>query len=138
RIGRDHEALTVFDALLSVARREPDLRLPELFCGFSKAEFQDPVAYPVSCVPQAWAAGAVFEMLSACLGLEPDAQAMVLRVAGSAMPGGINRLLIKNLAVGTGGCDLLFTRTQRGVSCRVLSARGGLKVIVPPASYLGN
>src|SRR4029450_13311302 len=32
------------------------MRLPELFCGFPRLAGEHPVAYPVACLPQAWAA----------------------------------------------------------------------------------
>ncbi|WP_293900141.1 glycogen debranching N-terminal domain-containing protein, partial [Phenylobacterium sp.] len=32
-----------------------EMRLPELFCGFPRAAGEAPVAYPVACLPQAWA-----------------------------------------------------------------------------------
>src|SRR5207253_3892361 len=44
-------------------------RLPELFCGFPRRAGESPTLYPVACAPQAWAAGAVFLLLEACLGL---------------------------------------------------------------------
>ena len=31
-------------------------RLPELFCGFDRSQFREPVPYPTACSPQAWAA----------------------------------------------------------------------------------
>ena len=46
-------------------------RLPELFCGFDRAEFDQPVPYPTSCSPQAWAAAAPFLLLRALLRLDP-------------------------------------------------------------------
>ena len=61
-----HKILTgLFDASLFV-----DLhRLPELFCGFVRRTGEGPTLYPVACAPQAWAAGSVFLLLQACLGL---------------------------------------------------------------------
>jgi glycogen debranching enzyme len=47
-------------------------RLPELFCGFPRAEFSPPVPYPTSCSPQAWAAAAPLLLVRAFLGLAPD------------------------------------------------------------------
>ncbi len=49
-----------------------DMRLPELFCGFARAGAESPVAYPVACLPQAWAAASTFGMLQACLGVTVD------------------------------------------------------------------
>src|SRR6185369_11687900 len=48
------------------------MQLPELFCGFQRTPGEPPVAYPVACLPQAWAAGSVFMMLQACLGVRID------------------------------------------------------------------
>ncbi len=51
-------------------------RLPELFCGFHRRpETSGPTLYPVACSPQAWAAGSVFMLVQACLGLTIDAPA---------------------------------------------------------------
>jgi glycogen debranching enzyme len=130
RADRREPAVRIFEALLDVARTQPDLRLPELFCGFSKTSFKDPVAYPVSCVPQAWAAGSVLGMLSACLGLEADAAKGELRIKHSVLPEGVNRLAIRNLAVGRASADLLFVATPTGVRCRVSRLVGPLKVLL--------
>lgn len=46
-------------------------RLPELFCGFARADFGTPVPYPTSCSPQAWASAAPLLLLRSFLGLEP-------------------------------------------------------------------
>jgi glycogen debranching enzyme len=53
-------------------RRTTGMRLPELFCGFPRSPGEPPVAYPVACLPQAWAAGSAFMMLQACLGITID------------------------------------------------------------------
>ena len=52
------------------ASRWADLgRLPELFCGLDRHRGEGPTLYPVACSPQAWAAGAVFLLVQACLGV---------------------------------------------------------------------
>jgi glycogen debranching enzyme len=48
-------------------------RLPELFCGFDRAEFPEPVYYPTSCSPQAWASAAPFHLLRTLLRFDPSA-----------------------------------------------------------------
>ena len=50
-------------------------RLPELFCGFDRDSTGAPVAYPVACSPQAWAAGAPLMLIRTMLGLRADASA---------------------------------------------------------------
>ena len=47
-------------------------RLPELFCGFSRADFSRPVPYPTSCSPQAWAAASSRLVLRSLLRFNPD------------------------------------------------------------------
>jgi len=46
-------------------------RLPELYCGFARDEFDPPVPFPTSCSPQAWASAAPLLLVRALLGLEP-------------------------------------------------------------------
>ncbi len=47
-------------------------RLPELFCGFDRADFPTPVPYPTSCSPQAWSAAAPIQLVRTLLRFEPD------------------------------------------------------------------
>jgi glycogen debranching enzyme len=47
-------------------------RLPELFCGFDRSEFPEPVYYPTSCSPQAWASAAPFHLLRTLLRFDPS------------------------------------------------------------------
>ncbi|MFL6121713.1 amylo-alpha-1,6-glucosidase, partial [Actinophytocola sp.] len=46
-------------------------RLPELYCGFARAEFSPPVPFPTSCSPQAWASAAPLLLVRSFLGLNP-------------------------------------------------------------------
>jgi glycogen debranching enzyme len=46
-------------------------RLPELFCGFDRTDFAQPVPYPTACSPQAWAAAAPLYLLRTLLRFEP-------------------------------------------------------------------
>jgi glycogen debranching enzyme len=72
RYGFVGEATRVATALLDAARHF-DHRLPELFCGFARAEFDRPIPYPTSCSPQAWASAAPLQLLRSLLRLEPNA-----------------------------------------------------------------
>jgi glycogen debranching enzyme len=47
-------------------------RLPELFCGFDREEFEAPIPYPTSCSPQAWAAATPLLLLRTLLRFHPD------------------------------------------------------------------
>jgi glycogen debranching enzyme len=48
-------------------------RLPELYGGIQRDPGTFPVQYSAANVPQAWAAGSVFHVLQAILGLQADA-----------------------------------------------------------------
>ena len=69
RYGHAAAALRVATALFDVAGTARDHRLPELYCGFDRGEHAAPVAYPVACVPQAWASAVPFMLLQALLGV---------------------------------------------------------------------
>lgn len=108
------------------------LRLPELFCGFERRPGEPPIAYPVACLPQAWAAGSVFLMLQAALGLDVDAVAGVVQVDRPMLPAGIDRLNVTGLQLGEASVDLTFAqsgphtvviprRNDGGVSIRTLA-----------------
>src|SRR5262249_40927718 len=74
RYGVAGEAADVAAQVFDAGLRFPGSRLPELYCGFTRARHYHslPADYPVSCRPQAWAAGSVFLLLQQLLGLEPD------------------------------------------------------------------
>jgi glycogen debranching enzyme len=86
------------------------LRLPELFCGFDRAPGEAPVAYPVACLPQAWAAGSVFMLLQACLGVSVEAGRHRVRVTHPRLPDGIEALHIAGLQVGESRFELKVRR----------------------------
>lgn len=71
RYGRLEEAARLLRGLLDASVHFEGWRLPELFCGFDRAE-GPPVPYPTACSPQAWAAAAPFFMLSTLVGLEVE------------------------------------------------------------------
>jgi glycogen debranching enzyme len=103
-------------------------RLPEVFAGFERQDYQVPVHYPVACHPQARAAGAVPSLITTCLGLVPDAFAHGLRIVRPLLPEFIDRLVVYGLRVGTGVADLHFQCTPDGVTVHVLRTAGRLEV----------
>ncbi|WP_432487001.1 amylo-alpha-1,6-glucosidase [Kineococcus sp. SYSU DK018] len=68
RYGHVEAAQRVATGLLA-ASASTGGRLPELFCGFDRAESPVPVPYPTSCSPQAWAAATPIGLLTALLRL---------------------------------------------------------------------
>src|SRR3990172_8113560 len=73
RYGFDDAADTLSSGMLAAAQHFPAFRLPELFCGFDRASTGSPIAYPVACSPQAWAAGSALMLIRTMLGLVADA-----------------------------------------------------------------
>ncbi|WP_051181904.1 amylo-alpha-1,6-glucosidase [Nocardia vinacea] len=70
RYGFTEHANRVVDGVLDASTRF-GYRLPELFSGFDRAEFDAPVPYPTSCSPQAWASAAPLLFMRSMLRLEP-------------------------------------------------------------------
>jgi glycogen debranching enzyme len=71
RYGFIDQAQRVTDAIIDAAEQF-GYRLPELFCGFDRADFAAPVPYPTSCSPQAWAAAAPLQLLHSLLRFAPE------------------------------------------------------------------
>jgi glycogen debranching enzyme len=110
KYGLDQSFLRIFEGLLDAASVLPDYRLPELFAGFSRSDYEDPVPYPVACSPQAWAAGALPAMLIAGLGITADGLERTLRIRRPSLPRHVNRVSVEHLRVGDAYVDLLFER----------------------------
>jgi glycogen debranching enzyme len=70
RYGFVVEAQRIALALLD-ASEQLGSRLPELFCGFDRQDFNVPVPYPTSCSPQAWSAAAPLYLLRTLLRFDP-------------------------------------------------------------------
>ena len=108
-----------------------DRRLPELFCGFARALRQQPVPYPVACKPQAWAAGSVFLLLQAALGLSIDAWKRPRHASRRprCRRGSIT-LEIRGLRVVDARLDLRITRGRRSAAVEVTGKEGEVDVLV--------
>lgn len=70
RHGFVDEARKVAYALLEAADRFNG-RLPELFCGLDRSKYPEPVPYPASCSPQAWASAAPVQLIRTLLRFDP-------------------------------------------------------------------
>jgi glycogen debranching enzyme len=133
RYGRDDEALRIFQGLFDAAFHFHAHQLPEVFCGFSRQEYEIPINYPVACHPQAWAAGALPFLVVTLLGLEPDAFAQQLRIVRPLLPRGLDRLDVKRLRVGQATVDLAFRRGKDGIDAEVTHLDGNLEVAIHKA-----
>lgn len=93
--------------------------VPELFCGFARVSGEGPVAYPVACAPQAWAAASAFLLLKTTLGIEIDAPVRDVRVLAPRLPAGIDQLSVKNLDIDGAQISIDFQRKDDQVTCAV-------------------
>ncbi|MDB6061362.1 MAG: amylo-alpha,6-glucosidase [Verrucomicrobiaceae bacterium] len=116
-IARYHERVGVIRMINSLfeAAVSFGMQLPELFCGFARAPGEPPVAYPVACLPQAWAAGSLFMLLQACLGVKVDGWGGQILIEEPSLPVGIDHLTIRHINVGGDLIDLAFHRVGEQV-----------------------
>jgi glycogen debranching enzyme len=132
KYGFDDDFAQIFEALLEAASNAEAYRLPELFAGFSRTEFETPVPYPVACQPQAWAAGAIPYLVTGGLGLVPDGLRRRLRVRRPSLPRWLNRVEVSGLRIAGARVDLLFERAGVGEQVALTDARidGDVEVVL--------
>jgi glycogen debranching enzyme len=122
-------AMRVMSGLLDLSENVIQHRLPELICGFGRRKGKGPTLYPVACSPQAWAAGSVFMVLQACLGLEIKARESRIYLHHSALPETLEEVRIHNLRVGGASVDLSFERYGETVGVNIERRRGAVEIV---------
>lgn len=130
RYGFRDEALQIFNSWFNASRYLDVNRLPELICGFCRRRGKGPTLYPVACSPQAWAAGTVFMLLGACLGLSIDGPQRQIRVHRPRLPHSVDEIRIRGLRIGNETIDLLFHRERRDIGVLVLRKEGSLDLVL--------
>jgi glycogen debranching enzyme len=128
RAGADIAARDVASEIFEAGLRFPGARLPELWCGFSRDRRyrSTPAQYPVSCSPQAWAAGSAFMLLQALLGLEVDAFERVVRLR-PVLPNWLGRVSFRKLRVAGSQIDFDVIREGHRLIVDVIDD-GGLRI----------
>jgi glycogen debranching enzyme len=122
--------LTLATALFEAALQFEGLRVPELFCGFTRAEGYGPTRYPVACAPQAWAAGVPFQLVEAMLGLVPEARENQLTLVRPQLPGWLHWLELHNLRVAGSRLSLRLSHGQEGAAVELLGRQGDAELVV--------
>ena len=130
RYGFARSTNRVATALFDAAIHADYLRLPELFCGFTRRTPNRPVSYPIACSPQAWAAGSPFLMLQAILGISAMAHQNLLTVNKPHLPTWLNTVELRNLRVGRSRISLVFRREGEITSFSLLSREGSVRVVM--------
>jgi glycogen debranching enzyme len=130
RYGHKRACARVLAALFEATIHFDLLRIPELFCGFRQRPHEGPTLYPVACAPQAWAAGAVFLLIEACLGLEIDAATSEIVLNRPILPRSIDRLAIRDLAINGARVDLELVNHDEDVGVHLARRSGDVAVVV--------
>jgi glycogen debranching enzyme len=129
RYGHREHALRVLSAMYRASIHFDLHRMPELFCGFPRHEHDGPTPYPVACAPQAWAAGAVFMLFQACLGIDIDAAHHRIQLVRPELPDNIEHVTIRGLGVAGATADLIVQRKDRHVAVYVDRCEGELEIV---------
>lgn len=112
RYGFVEEAQRVATGMLDAAGALGG-RLPELFCGFDRAEFPSPIPYPSACSPQAWAAASPYSLVRTLLRLEPWIPRLTVSVA-PALPEGFGDLVVDNVPLAGARITIRATNATNG------------------------
>jgi glycogen debranching enzyme len=127
RYGFQEDALRILQGLFDATLFMHPPRLPELFCGFARRHGEGPTGYPVACSPQAWAVGAAFMLLEACLCVEVLGETRSVRFRRLRLPEYLPHIQLQGWLLGNETCDIEFIRHHhRDV---------GLNVIKKPADW---
>ena len=126
RYGFHDDVARIARGLLDASQRFQLNQLPEVFSGIDRAECPFPVQYPGANVPQAWAAGTVFLLLRALLGIQVDAAAQRITV-DPVLPDWLPSLTLENLRVGDRTVTLRFERRTDGSATCDPSGMPGLQ-----------
>ncbi len=128
RYGFHEQAACVARDISEAAGYFESYRLPELYAGLERRAGAFPVQYRGANVPQAWAAGSVFHLLQAILGLQADAPSDRLYV-DPRLPPWLPDVTLRDVAVGPASLDLRFWREGERTRWEVARNDGGVGVV---------
>jgi len=132
RYGFVAEAQQVIGGMLDAAASFGG-RLPELFAGFDRDEFDFPVSYPSSCSPQAWAAATPLMFLRTLLRFEPWIPAGRVRLAPALLPS-MGRLRVEGVPLLGARCTI----DVDGEETKVSGLPSEVDLVLEPRPALGG
>ncbi len=130
RYGFADPFITLSTGLFEAVLQFENMRMPELFCGFPRVDGYGPTQYPVACSPQAWAAGVVFMLIAAMLGLSPDAADNQLTLNRPRLPGWLAWIELRDLQLRSSRLTLRASQGQDGAAIEMLSRNGDAELVV--------
>jgi glycogen debranching enzyme len=130
RYGLTEPIVALTTALFEASLAFEHSRLPELFCGFARQARLGVTRYPVACSPQAWAAGAIFQLLAACLGLSGEPLENRVTLVSPVLPPWLEWVEIYGLELGRSNIDLRVVHGREAASVELIGRRGEIEVVV--------
>jgi glycogen debranching enzyme len=130
KYGHKRAVLKIMEGLFETSRFMDINRLPELLCGFMQRPEEAPTLYPVACSPQAWAAGSVFLLLQACLGLSVRGHPAQLCFSHPCLPDFLKEVRIEKLKIGQACLDISIRRYREDVGIHILQREGEVEIVV--------
>ena len=127
RYGFHEEASRVARDIFEAASYFDRYRLPELYASLPRQPGTFPVQYLGANIPQAWAAGSVFHLLQAILGLQADVPAGKLYVSPT-LPRWLPDIQLSQLKVGDSTLHLRFWREGSDSRWEVIERQGSIEV----------
>ncbi|MBW8876808.1 MAG: amylo-alpha-1,6-glucosidase [Acidobacteria bacterium] len=130
RYGRKDGAVKILSGLFDASTWLDLRRMPELFCGFHRRGHEGPTLYPLACAPQSVAAGAVFLILQACLGLEIDGARRRITFDRPELPEQLDRVTLRQLRAGDAAVDVVLQRYGKDVALHIERREGDVEVVI--------
>jgi len=128
RYGFTNEAAMIARDISEAASYFAFYRLPELYSGIRRKPGSFPVQYLGANVPQAWAAGSVFHLLRAILGLNADAHMHTLYV-NAELPKWLPEITVHKIRVGIATATVRFWREGDRSRFEILAADNGFQIV---------
>jgi glycogen debranching enzyme len=130
RYGLTEPLLAVMTGLFEAGREFEYGRLPELFCGFPRQARLGVTRYPVACAPQAWAAGAPFQLVAACLGLSLEPLENRVTLVNPVLPTWLPWIEIHGLRLGRSSLDFRVVHGREAASVELIGRQGDGELVV--------
>jgi glycogen debranching enzyme len=130
RYGLRELPLRLLEDLFRASRYFDLHRIPELYCGFERRPGEGPTLYPVACSPQAWAAGSLFMLLQAVLGLSIDAGRRLVSFENPILPPSVQTIELRQLRVGDARVSVRIKQHLDDTAVEVLERDGDVRVLI--------
>ena len=102
-------------------------RLPELVCGFPRRRGRGRRSIPLPVLPRLGPPGSLPSLLQSCLGLSFEPSTRTVVFDRPVLPSFLDEVILRNLAIGRAGIDVVLRGSGGGVAMQVLSRTGDIR-----------